>query len=74
MVAAAAARTLVHSDVWLLRLWLCGGGVLAEQLRCQGLGVSKVLWHRLGTVVASLAAAGRQQLCGGNNLEAVATA
>ena len=48
MAAAAAARTtLVHRDVWLPRLWLCGGGVLAEQLRCQGLGVSEVLWRSL---------------------------
>ncbi len=74
MAVAAAARTLVHSDVWLLRLWLCGCGVLAEQLRCQGLGVSKVLWRWLGKVVVLLAAAGQQQLGGCNNLAAVAAA
>jgi hypothetical protein len=74
MAAAATARTLVHRDVWLPRLWLCGGGVLAEQLRCQGHGVSKVLWRRLGTVVVSLAVAGQQQLGGCNNLAAVAAA
>ena len=64
----------MHRDVWLPRLWLCGGGVLVEQLCCQGLGVSEVLWRRLGTVVVLLAAAGRQQLGGCNNLVAVAAA